>query len=97
MVREGDEIAAGAINVAGLYGGGWVSVLFTRRPWRRRGVGGAILRDAFVRLWDAGERSVGLGVDAEGETGAFRVYERAGMRPVIGWVMHEQEVGAGAA
>jgi len=92
VVRAGDEIAAGAISVAGLYGGGWVHALFTRRPWRGRGVAGALLQDAFVRFWERGERSVGLGVDAESDTGAFRVYERAGMKPVIGWVMYEKEL-----
>ena len=97
VVRDGDEIAAGAINVADLYGGGWVAALFTRRAWRRRGVGGALLQDAFVRFWERGERSVGLGVDAEGDTGAFRVYERAGMTPTLGWVTFEKELGGGAA
>jgi GNAT superfamily N-acetyltransferase len=92
VVRDGDEIAAGSINVADLYGGGWVASLFTRRGWRRRGVAGALLLDAFGRFWERGEQSVGLGVDAEGDTGAFRVYERAGMKPAIGWVMYEKEV-----
>jgi GNAT superfamily N-acetyltransferase len=97
VVRDGDEIAAGAINVGNLYGGGWVAVLFTRRPWRRRGVGRALLLDAFGRFWERGERSVGLGVDAASETGAFRVYERAGMKPVLGWVTFEKRLDAGAA
>jgi mycothiol synthase len=96
VVRDGDEIAAGTICVAGLYGGGWVASLFTRRPWRGRGVGGALLLDAFARFWERGERSVGLGVDAEGDTGAFRVYERAGMKPALGWVMYEKEVQSAA-
>jgi GNAT superfamily N-acetyltransferase len=95
VVRDGDAIVGGAISTANTYGGGWVHSLFTRRPWRGRGVGGALLQDSFVRLWSRGERSVGLGVDAEGETGAFRVYERAGMKPVLAWVMFEKEL-AGA-
>lgn len=90
VVRAGDEIVAGTVNAAGLYGGGWVNALFTRRPWRGRGIGGALLRHAFATFWERGERSVGLGVDAEGDTGAFRVYEREGMRPVLGWVMYEK-------
>ena len=61
-------------------------MLFTRRPWRRRGVGAALLADAFARLWERGERSVGLSVDAASDTGAFRLYERAGMAPGLGWV-----------
>ena len=92
VVRDGDEIAAGSISTADTYGGGFVHVLFTRRPWRRRGVGAALLADTFARLWDAGERSVGLGVDAQSDTGAFRLYERAGMTPALGWVMYEKSL-----
>lgn len=35
---------------------------------------------------------VGLSVDAENETGAFHLYESAGMRPELGWVMHEKRL-----
>jgi hypothetical protein len=35
---------------------------------------------------------VGLGVDSESDTGAFRVYERAGMRVALGWEMYEREL-----
>ena len=93
VVRAGDEIAAGTICAGDTYGGGFVHVLFTRRPWRKRGVGTALLRDAFARFWERGERSVGLGVDAASETGAFRLYERAGMNPALGWVAYEKELG----
>ncbi len=96
VVRAGHEIAAGTICTADTYGGGWVQVLFTRRPWRRQGVGAALLHDAFGRFWERGERSVGLGVDAANDTGAFRLYERAGMAPVLGWVLYEKDLGAGA-
>jgi mycothiol synthase len=92
VVRAGDEIAAGMICTAGTYGGGFVHALFTRRPWRRQGVGSALLAESFGRFWARGERSVGLGVDAANETGAFRLYERAGMSPVLGWVMYEKEL-----
>jgi mycothiol synthase len=92
VVRAEDEIAAGTICTGDTYGGGFVGVLFTRRPWRRQGVGAALLRDSFRRFWERGERSIGLGVDAESETGAFRLYERAGMTPALGWVMYEKEL-----
>jgi mycothiol synthase len=92
VVRAGEEIAAGAICVADRYGGGWVAVLFTRRRWRGQGVGRALLQDAFRRFWDRGERSVGLSVDADGMLGAFHLYESAGMKPAVGWVMFEKEL-----
>jgi ribosomal protein S18 acetylase RimI-like enzyme len=90
VVRAGDEIAAGTISTGDTYGGGFVHALFTRRPWRRQGVGIALLHDAFARLRAAGERSVGLGVDAASDTGAFRLYERARMTPALGAVVHEK-------
>jgi mycothiol synthase len=96
VVRAGDEIAAGTICTGDTYGGGFVHALFTRRPWRKRGVGAALLGDAFGRFWERGEQSVGLGVDAASDTGAFRLYERAGMTPALAWVMYEKERGDAA-
>ena len=92
VVRAGDELAAGTICTGDTYGGGFVHALFTRRPWRKQGVGAALLADAFGRLWERGEHSVGLNVDAASDTGAFRLYERAGMAPVLGWVMYEKQL-----
>jgi mycothiol synthase len=97
VVRDGGEIAAGAICTGDTYGGGFIHALFTRRPWRKQGVGAALLADSFRRFWERGERSIGLGVDAASDTGAFRLYERAGMTPVLGWVMYEKELSAGPA
>jgi len=59
---------------------GWVGMLGVRAPWRRRGLGEALLRIAFRSLSERGLRRVGLGVDAENVTGALHLYERAGMR-----------------
>ncbi len=95
VVRAGNEIAAGTICAGHTYGGGWVHALFTRRPWRKRGVGAALLADAFSRFWERGEHSVGLGVDATNATGAFRLYERAGMTPALGWVVYEKQLRPG--
>ena len=92
-MRDGDEIAAGTICTGDTYGGGYIGSLFTRRPWRRRGVGAALLRDSFGRFWERGERNVGLGVDAASDSGAFRLYERAGMTRVLGWVLYEKDLG----
>jgi ribosomal protein S18 acetylase RimI-like enzyme len=61
---------------------GWVGTLGVRPPWRRRGLGGALLRRAFRELYDRGLTRIGLGVDAENPTGALGLYERAGMRKV---------------
>ena len=39
------------------------------------GSGPAVAADAFGRFWERGERSVGLGVDAGPDSGAFRLRE----------------------
>jgi mycothiol synthase len=90
VIRAGDEIAAGTISTGDTYGGGFVQALFTRRPWRKRGVGAGLLAETFARFWERGENSIGLGVDAASDSGAFRLYERAGMTPALGWVMYEK-------
>ena len=61
---------------------GWISSLGVKKPWRRRGLGEALLRAAFRDLHARGLRRIGLGVDAENEAGALRLYERVGMRVV---------------
>jgi len=59
---------------------GWVSELAVRKPWRRRGLGLALLHNAFGEFQQRGKSKVGLGVDAENLTGATRLYQRAGMQ-----------------
>lgn len=58
---------------------GWVGELCVRRPWRRKGLGLALLRRSFAEFRDRGKQGAGLGVDAENLTGALRLYKRAGM------------------
>jgi mycothiol synthase len=58
---------------------GWVSTLGVRRPWRRHGLGRALLLHAFRAFRDRGLVAAGLDVDGESLTGAVRLYERAGM------------------
>lgn len=59
---------------------GWVDTLGVRRPWRKRGLGLALLLHAFAVLRATGAQRVGLGVDAASLTGATRLYTRAGMQ-----------------
>ena len=69
---------------------GWVESLGVRPPWRRCGLGAALLRAGLRELHTHGLRRVGLGVDAENETGALRLYERVGMRAMSqgdNWVL----------
>ena len=70
---------------------GWVSSLGVRRPWRRRGIGKALLFHAFAEFRSRGFARAGLGVDAESLTGANRLYESAGMRVTNRFDICEQE------
>ena len=82
---DGDEVAGACINRPRRgedESVGWVGVLAVRRPWRRRGLGEALLRDSFALFAERGKRSAGLGVDAENTTGAVALYERVGMHVV---------------
>jgi mycothiol synthase len=92
VVRDGDEIVAGTICLPERLGAAWVARLFTRRDWRRRGIGDALLKDAFGKFWRSGKRTIGLGVDAQSDTGANRLYERAGMHVHWGAVVFEKEL-----
>ncbi len=81
VARDGDEIAGACIcrYAPGETGLGWVRQLGVRPPWRRRGLGMALLLGAFGLFWERGVHAVGLGVDGENTTGAVGLYERAGM------------------
>lgn len=58
---------------------GYVAILGVRRPWRRQGLGEALLIHSFAAFRDRGYTRATLGVDASSPTGATRLYERAGM------------------
>jgi mycothiol synthase len=90
VVRADHEIVAGTVCMPERLGVGWVSRLFTVPEWRGRGIGAALLADAFGRFWLIGRQSVGLGVDAQNDTGAQRLYERAGMRVHLAAVVFER-------
>jgi ribosomal protein S18 acetylase RimI-like enzyme len=78
-VKDGDDMAAAAVADEERGGMGWVAAIGVRKPWRRRGLGKALLLHCFRALHARGKRKIGLGVDAENPTGATRLYERAGM------------------
>jgi mycothiol synthase len=69
-----------------------VSDLAVRRPWRRRGVGLALLLSAFGEFHRRGIPRAELGVDADNPTGATHLYERAGMHVAYGWDVWEKRV-----
>jgi mycothiol synthase len=58
---------------------GYVATLGVRRPWRKQGLGEALLLHSFAAFEQRGWTRGTLGVDASSPTGATRLYERAGM------------------
>jgi mycothiol synthase len=92
LAWDGDRLAGYAI--CGLaYGGGLVNLLGVRAPWRKRGLGLALLRHAFRELRARGVEAVTLGVDASNPTGATHLYERAGMRVLFQTDVFQKELG----
>jgi mycothiol synthase len=74
---------------------GWLNTLAVRRPWRKRGLGMALLLHTFGEFYRRDMPTVVLGVDAQNLTGALRLYERAGMRVAMRFTTYEKELRAG--
>jgi mycothiol synthase len=72
---------------------GYVGTLGVRRPWRKQGLGEALLLHSFAEFRRRGYTRGTLGVDASSPTGATRLYERAGMRVYRDTVFMERPVG----
>lgn len=82
---DGDEIAGGVINSIDAaqneamgYRRGWLSSVFTRRPWRRRGLARALIASSLALHRERGMTSAALGVDADNPSGALGLYEDMG-------------------
>ena len=82
---DGDEVVAACINTIYAHENqasgqrkGWLDSVFTRRPWRRRGIAGALIDRSLHRLAERGMEAAALGVDADNPSGALRLYESHG-------------------
>lgn len=95
LAMDGDQIAGVALCQDDKESGAWVHSLGIRRPWRRKGLGLALLHHAFGEFYRRGLYDVYLGVDAQSLTGATRLYERAGMHVVRRAYTYEKELQAG--
>jgi mycothiol synthase len=100
VAREGDQLA-------GYVGAqersredpsrGYIAVLGVRRPYRRRGLGEALLRRAFEALHERGRKGAELHVDTDSLTGATRLYDRVGMTAHPRFATWEKELRPGGA
>jgi len=89
---DGDDVVGSVMNC--IYDGenralgidaGWLDHVSVRRPWRGRGVAGALIARSLMTLRERGMAVARLGVDAENTTGALGVYERLGFHPIRTW------------
>jgi mycothiol synthase len=78
-------------------GMGWVSDLGVLPPWRGRGIASTLLHGLFAEFAHRDYARVGLGVDAQNDTGATSLYEKAGMRVVYQFDRYEKELRAGGS
>lgn len=71
---------------------GWISVLGTRRGFRRKGLGRAMLLAGMRQLQAAGMDTAKLGVDAENPSGAGRLYESVGFCKIYTQISYIKDV-----
>jgi mycothiol synthase len=93
VAADGDEIVGVAISLA--YEGdedGYVHQLAVRRSHRSRGIGRALLVEAFRGFHRLGRRSVVL--STESRTGALTMYERVGMRVRRSYTSYAKQLSA---
>lgn len=74
---------------------GWIANLGVRRPWRKRGLGEALMLHSFHEFYQRGTMRISLGVDASNPTGATRLYEKVGMHVAVEDVLYEKELRPG--
>ena len=98
LAMDGDEIAGVSLGYKTIPHDpdmGWVDILGVRRPWRKKGLGLALLHHSFREFARIGKKSAGLGVDAASLTGATRLYEKAGMHVARQYTDYELEIRPG--
>ena len=86
---EGDEVAGMVLNYIDADENahfnrkrGWTDPICVRRPWRKRGLARALIVQSLRLLKAHGMTEAGLGVDTENPSGALRLYEGVGFRPI---------------
>ena len=98
---DGDQIAAGVLNMVDEEANkqfnierGMTDPIFTRRPWRKRGLARALLMRSLQMFKDMGMTEAMLGVDTQNPSGAFALYESCGFKPVMCSVIYEKNITA---
>ena len=82
-------------HIAGDLDLGVLGSLGVRPAWRGQGLGLALITHSFGEFYRRGYKAVELLVDTGSLTGALRLYERAGMRPIRQQFVYEKELRPG--
>ena len=98
---DGDQVAGMVLNFVNaeenrIYDRrrGYTEDIAVRRPWRRRGLAGALIARSLEALMEQGMQEAALGVDAENRTGALRLYEQLGYAVIQQWTVFRRPLPA---
>lgn len=96
---DDEQIAAGILNFVDEAANqqfnvkrGWTDPIFTRRPWRKRGLARALLLRSLEMFKKMGMNEAMLGVDTQNPNGAFDLYEKCGFKSVIKSIIYEKSL-----
>jgi len=96
---DGDEVVAGVLGFIDAAENselgrrrGYTESIFTRRPWRGRGIASSLIARNLRLLEERGMTEAALIVDATSPTGAVELYERMGFRRERTEITFERDV-----
>jgi GNAT superfamily N-acetyltransferase len=97
---DGDEVAGAVLNGIHVspegHRSGWLDSIFTRRPWRQRGLARALIARSLALLRDHGMADASLGVDLTNPNQALALYESCGFRTVSSSTAYRKPLPASA-
>jgi GNAT superfamily N-acetyltransferase len=97
---DGDDVAGGVLNGIHVDADGartaWLDSIFTRRPWRQRGLARALIARSLVVLRERGLTAAHLGVDLANPNQALALYESCGFRIVSAATAYRKPLPAGS-
>lgn len=96
---DGEQVAAGVLNFIDESANqnlgskiGWTDPIFTRRPWRKRGLARALLLRSLLLFKEMGLEAAMLGVDTQNANQALHLYESVGFRTLTKRVFYEKKL-----
>ena len=93
LACEGNEVVGVALNLfAKQSNTGWVDHLSVRQPWRKRGIGKALLLHSFGEFYRRYIHTIKLSVDSKSLTNAPQLYESLGMKTVQEYHIYRKEI-----